>query len=202
MIRQAVHRLANSPSAFDSLRWILEGAYRGHRTVITDELSSGSERILDIGCGTGHFARCFNPDCYFGIDLSPVYIAAASRKRPEYNFVVANACQLPIDDNQVRTAIISGVLHHLSDDEASLVLAETARVLAIDGRLVVWEDIPSIAWWNAVGHVIHHLDLGRFIRERDHYRSLLERHFCVRSERLMRSGFMDYVVFSCSPRTE
>ena len=201
MIRQVVQCLADWPSVFDLLRWILEGAYHGHKSVIRNELASRSRQVLDIGCGTGFYAQFFRPDAYIGVDLSPVYIAAARRKHPQYNFLVANACQLPFDANQFSTAMISGVLHHLPDDEAERALAEAARVLSTDGQLVVWEDIPSIAWWNAVGPLIHHLDLGRCIRHRDRYRSLVERHFTIRSERLMRSGFMDYVVFACSPRT-
>lgn len=200
MIRRIVQRLADWPAVFDLLRWILEGAYHGHRSVIKTELSSGLRRVLDIGCGTGLHAQFFRPDAYIGVDLSPVYISAARRKRPMYDFLVANACQLPFPVDQFSTAMISGVLHHLPDDQAERALAEAARVLSSDGILVVWEDIPSIAWWNAVGHMVHHLDLGPYIRHRHAYRCLLEHQFFIRSERLMRSGFMDYVVFACTPR--
>ena len=200
MIRRIVQRLADWPAVFDLLRWILEGSYHGHRSVIRMELSSGLGRVLDIGCGTGLHAQFFSPNAYIGVDLSPVYISAARRKRPMYDFLAANACQLPFRADQFSTAMISGVLHHLPDDQAERALAEAARVLSSDGILVVWEDIPSVACWNVVGHVVHHLDLGPYIRHRDGYRCLLEHHFTIRSERLMRSGFMDYVVFACTPR--
>ena len=200
MIRRFVRRLADCPSIFDLLRWILEGGYRGHKSVIQQELTPVGQRILDIGCGTGFYSRFFDAAVYVGVDISPIYISAAQQKYPANQFIVGDGTALPFADSEFETAMISGVLHHLSDDEAQHVLAEASRILSAEGKLVVWEDIPAPAWWNVIGHVIHRLDLGQYIRKPSAYRTLLEHHFIIRSERTMRSGFMDYVIFACSPR--
>ena len=200
MIRKLVQRLAAWPAAFNVIRWILEGGYHGHKSVINRELSLIRGLLIDIGCGTGFYARFFSAASYFGFDISPVYIAAAIQKHPSHRFMVASGLALPVADQSFGAAMISGVLHHLSNDDAEAVLSETARVLSPDGQLVVWEDVPATAPWNIVGHVIHRFDLGRHIRYAAEYRSLIEQKFVIRSERQMRSGFMDYVVFACTPR--
>ena len=199
MISRFVELLAAWPTAFDVIRWILEGGYHGHKSVINRELSTIRGLLLDIGCGTGFYARFFDAASYVGIDISSAYIAAANRKHPSHKFLIASGFALPVTDHSFGTAMISGVLHHLSNDDATTVLSEAARVLSPDGQLVVWEDIPSTSRWNIVGHIIHHFDLGRHIRRPAEYRSLIEQKFVIRSERQMRSGFMNYVVFACTP---
>lgn len=200
-----VRWLASIPSVFDGLRWILEGGYRGHESVFRIELSNAvvsetSQRVLDIGCGTGLHAPRFKADCYRGVDLSDRYVQAARRKYPAHQFDVGDARKLVFGDDSFQTILISGLLHHLNDEDALAVLREASRVLKPGGSIVIWEDIPTTSLWNPVGSVIHRLDQGDWIRTPDQYRQLIEPSFCIESERTFRSGFMDYVVFLTRPR--
>jgi ubiquinone/menaquinone biosynthesis C-methylase UbiE len=196
-----VQRLAKWPFVFDILRWILEGGYAGHKTVIEREMWGRQGAILDIGCGTGIFSRYFPEADYLGVDLSPIYIDAAIRKSSGHQFLVADARQLPLAARSFAMAMISGVLHHLSDDDTRQVLGEASRILSADGHLIVWEDIPTVSRRNFIGHWVHRFDPGQHIRRPQEYRALLNCDFQVQSERLMHSGFMDYVVFVCTPHT-
>ena len=200
MLRRLVSWLSTIPSAFDGLRWVLEGGYHGYATVLQNELSPLPSTILDVGCGTGALAGFFPAKSYLGIDCSPTYVCAAGKKHSQHRFAVADATQLPLSDRSFDGVVISGVLHHLSNETARKVLEEVARVLRPGGRFVVWEDIPTRRAWNLVGHLIHALDVGEFIRPPQEYRGLLEQRFVVETERLMRSGAMDYVVFSCAAK--
>jgi SAM-dependent methyltransferase len=199
MLRQMIETLAARPRVFDALRWTLEGGYAGHHRVIAESLASPPGPVLDIGCGTGVFAGRFRRDEYLGIDISPTYIAAAQRKFPRHRFAVMDARRLDIPDASQSRGFISGILHHLSDDDVAAVLQEMARVVRPDGRIVIWEDIPTQSLLNVVGRTIHALDLGDRIREPAGYRALIAPHLAIRSERLMRSGCMDYAVFECTP---
>ncbi len=194
-----VRKLAGLPSVFDGLRWILEGGYRGHRAVIRKHLSDAG-RILDLGCGTGIYASCFAPESYLGADLSPEYVAAARRKFPGYRFEVQDACSTTYADGQFDACMISGVLHHLDDELASRMLGEGARITKRTGKVVIWEDVPARHRWNLIGHVIHRLDLGAYIRSPDDYRRLIEPSITVEISEPMRSGAMDYQVFVGRPR--
>ncbi|MCA9038190.1 MAG: class I SAM-dependent methyltransferase [Planctomycetaceae bacterium] len=209
-IKSIVSWLAGRPALFDSLRWVLEGGFVQHRQIIKSHLSSTGRdvawKVLDIGCGTGLYAAHFPANQYVGIDISPVYTNAARSKFPEHRFETGDARQLTFKGDDFDAAFISGVIHHLTDDDAVAVLKEAIRVIKPSGRLVVWEDIPA-PWWNIVGHVAHRLDLGACIRAADGYRKLIEHALSDDSERpatqpslhvyTVRSGFMDYAVFVC-----
>jgi len=188
-----VRSLAGVPRLFDALRWMLEGGYRGHHGVIDRHLTSVG-RVLDLGCGTGIYASFFPPDSYVGADLNPAYIAAAAAKFPGHRFVVQDGTRTSFEDSEFDACMISGVLHHLDESQATQLLEEAARVVRPGGRVVVWEDIPA-SWWNALGHVIHRLDLGNHIRSPEGYRELLKPRFTIIESERMRSGAMDYQVF-------
>lgn len=196
LVSRLITKLAAVPAIFDVLRWILEGGYRGHRRIITHELLPVDGRILDIGCGTGIYARDFPPERYTGIDLSATYTAACLKKYPNHTFLTMDAQRLTFDDATFSAAFISGVLHHLTDEDGVAVIREAVRVIRPGGLLVVWEDVPA-PWWNPVGHVIHALDMGRHIRRTEGYMALLKRAVNVEKTSRMRSGFMDYAVFVC-----
>lgn len=202
MIRTLIRRLSEIPSVFDALRWILEGGFFGHRSIFDKELAQQGGLVLDLGCGTGQWSTRFACDRYIGIDVVPEYLIAAKVKHPQHEFVLADGRLLPLSDRSVSQIMISGVLHHLSDEAAHDVLLECSRVLRHDGRLIIWEDVPVSVWRNPIGHLAHCLDNGSFIREADEYADLLRRCFEVHSSRKLRSGFMNYVAFDCRLATK
>lgn len=188
------------PALFDALRWVLEWGYTGHAAVIRKELVPVRGKVLDCGCGTGIFASHFLASDYTGVDLSEAYIRTACSKFKNHRFEIMNAENLRFADSYFDLCFISGVFHHLDPQTSERVLAEIARVLKQGGRFVVWEDIPSPQPWNFVGHFVHALDKGRYIRKPEEYRRLLDGRFGIEGEYLMRSGFMDYAVFKCVNR--
>ncbi len=194
-----IRRLAGVPRLFDALRWTLEGGYRGHHHVVQNNLVDAGH-VLDLGCGTGIYAHFFPPDRYLGVDISPEYIAAARSKFPRHQFQVHDATAVPLPSQSFDACMVSGVLHHLDDRDADHLLAEAARVVRPDGKIVIWEDIPA-PWWNVVGHVIHRLDLGNHIRTPSDYQRVIERRLEVFHASAMRSGAMDYQVFLARPRS-
>ncbi len=198
MMRTLVRLLAQSPVAFDGLRWILEGGYANHRKLIHSSIGQLTVQVLDIGCGTGIYATCFSADKYTGVDISPAYVDRCKRRCPKHTFQVMDATQLDFGDATFGAAMISGVLHHLDDDLALRVCREVQRVLTPGGKLLVCEDIPTTNRWNLIGSTIHRLDLGEHIRAPEGYRDILTRSFTVNSTELLRSGVMDYVAFRCT----
>ena len=194
-----VRHLAGIPRLFDALRWTLEGGYAGHHRLIRDHLTNVG-RIIDLGCGTGIYARFFTPETYVGIDINPEYIAAARVKFPQHPFHVQDALSSPFSAGEFDAGMISGVLHHLNDDDADRALREIARLVRPGGRVVIWEDIPARRRWNLIGHLIHRLDLGAHIRTPAEYQALISRHLDIAEAWPMRSGAMDYQVFVGRPR--
>lgn len=202
LLRRGVQWLSQVPWAFNSLRWILEGGYRRHRRLLASHFHRPPARVLDCGCGTGIYSPCFSPQSYIGIDISPTYIAHARAHHPNYHFEVMDATGLAFADNSFEAVIVCGVVHHLDEATTHRVLAELARVLQPDGRLLLWEDVPTRGKLNLLGHLVHRLDVGCHIRSGDEYAQLLEPHFKIESSEFLRSGFMDYIAFKARKPVE
>lgn len=106
---------------------------------------AGGERVLDVGCGTGSLtftlARSGDLAAITGIDFSPIFIEAATRRNtdPRITFRQADACALPFEDGGFDRALAQLVLHFVPD--ASKAVAEMRRVVRPGGVVaaVVWD---------------------------------------------------------------
>lgn len=197
MLKGLMARLAHITVVFDALRWVLEAGYAGEHCVIRASGLLACGRVLDLGCGTGIFAPLFAPDQYTGVDVNPRYIARARRRCPQHTFLLGDGVRVPLDTASCDGCMISGVLHHLSDDAALGLLREAARVVRPGGVLVVWEDVQEVAWWNVLGRALHALDAGAFIRAGRAYEELVAQVWRIERTARMRSGLMEYHVMHC-----
>jgi len=106
-----------------------------------------TSQVLDVGCGPGNTA-CLIAEQYGsqvqGIDISEVMIAKATeraRRRgllDKVEFRVADAFQLPFEDEQFDAVIVESVLTPLPGDKRPA-LAEMMRVVRPGGRIGVNE---------------------------------------------------------------
>ncbi|MFA5794775.1 MAG: class I SAM-dependent methyltransferase [Candidatus Brocadiia bacterium] len=99
------------------------------------------KKVLDVGSGNGyvlsHYAKAGAE--VFGIDLSQTAIDLC-RKRFEIaglkgNFQVANAENMPFDDETFDCVCSMGVLHHTPDTKQAI--SEVYRVMKKNGRLIL-----------------------------------------------------------------
>ena len=95
-------------------------------------------------------------------------------------------------DARFNQILIFGLLHHLPDTGVRGVLSECRRLLAPGGRVLVIEDIPAVSRLNLVGHLIHRVENGEFIRPVEDYRRLYAEAGRVERELVMQSGICDY----------
>ncbi|MDE6735479.1 MAG: class I SAM-dependent methyltransferase [Desulfovibrio sp.] len=93
------------------------------------------QAILDVGCGTGTLTAelALRAGRVIGIDASPEMIVAARRSFPQLEFLVADALELPFE-NQFDVVFSNAVFHWLPDHDR--LLKNIRRALTPGGRLV------------------------------------------------------------------
>jgi len=99
-------------------------------------------RILDVGCGTGHLLRVLAQRCpraraFSGLDAAPAMVQVAGRLSSDARIEVreGSAERLPYADAAFDLVVSTTSFDHWHDQAAGL--AECARVLGHDGRLVL-----------------------------------------------------------------
>jgi len=129
--------------------------------------------ILDVGCGTGDALRYLGRfDRYLGIDTDPVAIEAAQKRwggdsRVRFECRVVHVAD--VVEMEPTGVVLSGVLHHLTNEEAIGVL----RMVCGSPRLarIVTNDIVFIPGM-LFNNVLAMLDRGRYCRTPDAYAGL------------------------------
>ena len=129
-----------------------------------------------MGCGTGDALRYLAGfEGYLGIDTDPVAIGAATARyamRPGVRFATKMLDQADLDAFQPTGVVLSGVLHHLSDDEAIglfKLIAAAPKLARIATSDIVF--VPGKHFNNLLAR----LDRGRYCREPDAYQALARR---------------------------
>lgn len=101
---------------------------------------------LDVGCGTGHFARAAFPGPFDrGCDVSSRAVDSARRTGAYRDVDLADASALPYPAGSFRTVVSNCVLEHVRDIDGAL--REIARVLQPGGRLYFSVPSPRFNDW-------------------------------------------------------
>lgn len=108
-------------------------------------------RILDVATGTGRglkqLAQAHPRQRYYGVDLSPYYLAEARRTLrgvEDLSLMAENAEQLPFPDGYFDVVVSVYLFHELPRDARRNVMRELHRVLKPGGLLVI-EDSAQLS---------------------------------------------------------
>ncbi|GAA5226959.1 class I SAM-dependent methyltransferase [Paeniglutamicibacter antarcticus] len=98
-----------------------------------------SGRIIDAGCGPGHWTDFLHKRGadISGIDLVPEFIESARFRFPDVSFQVSTLRSLDAADGSLNGVLAWYSLIHLPPAELPPVLTELARVLSPEGDLLV-----------------------------------------------------------------
>jgi len=125
------------------------------RGLLARHLGPAPQRILDVGCGTGHLAGELLGAGHrvTAVDRLPEALAAASANDREIGMLRADAGRLPLRTGAFDAVTMIDVLEHVDDAAA---LTELRRVVRPGGLLVL--TVPAVPWlWShrddAAGHL-------------------------------------------------
>src|SRR5260370_29891619 len=123
---------------------------------LVDEHLAGTTRVLDVGCGEGQVARRISKlgAEVVGIDPTAAQVAVAKERGGGALYARAGAEAMPLRDASFDAAVSCLVFEHLDPFEPAI--AETARVLALGGRFVLFLNHPLLQAPGS-GWVIDHI---------------------------------------------
>lgn len=129
---------------------------------------TGTEAVLDAGCGTGALAFALSPNVAEVVALDPRvdYLEAGRAAAPEsVRFVEGDVTELPFGYANFDLACCHRVLHHVRRPE--LAVSELARVTRPGGRLFIVDQLGSI-------DPLRSMEMDRFehLRDSTHQRLL------------------------------
>lgn len=155
--------LLESPAVFHTLNRVLGLLNDVNFRCLQKALSpQADDWILDVGCGTGRYARRWR--CrYVGVDSNERYLAFA-RRQFGGRFLRGDGAQLAIRDGRVDAAFCVGVLHHLDDAAVGRMVREMLRVCRIGGTVVLLEPLAPEAGDGLLRRGLARLERGEFFR--------------------------------------
>ena len=166
------------------------------RRVINNELTvKKTEKLLDLGCGTGMLASLFPPSSYYGIDTDEKLIAFAKETYPLYKFAVMSGAGLQFKQNTFDKVLIVGVIHHLDAKTNKKTCEGLKKIVKKGGVIVAIEAIPPIHKQNLIGKYLRAHDEGHHIVTMDAYKKALSPFFTIEKAYQQAGGLFDYGVF-------
>jgi ubiquinone/menaquinone biosynthesis C-methylase UbiE len=107
-----------------------------------------TDRVLDVGCGTGQFAVAIAPLVAHatGADLTPAMLDKARAQQAKagvvnVDWLQADSTDLPVADGAFDIVTSRSMLHHAADPAATL--AEMRRACTPGGRIAVLDLTPA-----------------------------------------------------------
>jgi ubiquinone/menaquinone biosynthesis C-methylase UbiE len=164
--------------------------------------------VLDVCCGTGDQAFYYAKvsDCVFGIDLDPVMIDFANKKKQKQNstacFKVADASNLPFNDNYFDIVSICLALHEKNEELRNKIISEMKRVAKKGGEIMIVDYtvpmpdnftawfIRTIEWFAGKEHFNY---FNEYLKKGGLKELLKQNNLSVQSSKLIANGTMELI---------
>jgi len=166
-------RILGVPWVYDRLRPLVVGGFDLSRIYAWIEAGK-DDIILDVGCGTGHAMKHLDAFRGFhGFDTDERALLRFRQKYPQSNVHLHARVVTAPDIERLRPnkVLLMGLLHHLSDAQAGLLLRSLRNANTIS-RVITWDTVYVRGKYSS--NLLAWLDRGRYTRQDAAYVQLME----------------------------
>jgi SAM-dependent methyltransferase len=189
------YRILSKAGVYELVQAVF-GARRGRRALAQKIAARPGDRVLDIGAGPAAILEHLPKVDYVSYEPNSLYVKEAIRRygaRGEFHSgyfdAAAAASQQPFD-----IVLIIAVLHHLSDEQVTELLALVASVLKPGGRLITLDNC-LIPRQSPIARVLVSLDRGRHVRSPEGYIALARSRFRGVAGEIVHRRFPPYTLW-------
>lgn len=167
------YRILRLTTVYDSFQRIIGSKEKSQWYISQYIRPFNGARILDIGAGTGSVAKHLGDVFYLGIEPNLIYVADFNNRNQSVTrcLVAGTTYTVPVEDNAFDIVIISGVLHHVPDEESKSILGYAHKALKLGGRVVLVDPVLHEGQ-GTLSRFFVLRDRGKHIRGAGAYRSL------------------------------
>jgi len=159
---------------------------------INDQMS-----VLEVGCGTGEFAR-MTRGRYLGIDMNNQYINYAKKlygNDPLKQFLREDLTKTKLPKSEFDVVLLIDFTHHVSDEDLNHIFKEL-NTLNFE-HIVIYDPVKQSSN-NLWGRMLIFLDRGKYIRSEENQNKLIANHFKVKKiKKLHLMGVECICVLAC-----
>lgn len=177
-IKEKITSILSLPRAY-SLFASLSGSHQGLTRFVKEYIKPRQEdKLLDIGCGPANIITYLPDVDYTGFDISESYIESAKNKYGDKGKFFCTKIKPDVieEENQYDIAIASGVIHHLTDEEALDLFALAQKVLKPGSRLITLDGCYTEKQ-SFITKFILSQDRGNYVRVEKEYKKLASTYF-------------------------
>jgi len=141
--KKELFNIAKIPWVYDLIQYMVGSriVYR-HLAAQTAGYTGGS--VLDLGGGTGLYRKIWDPSCdYICLDIDQEKIDRFTKKHPDCKALVADATDIPLEDNSIDVILCIAVSHHLTETSFAKLISESHRVLKRNGSFLFLDAVED-----------------------------------------------------------
>lgn len=177
-ITHGLRAILGHPLVYSTFQTLM-GAKRG-RTLLSTEFIRAQQgiNVLDIGCGPAEILDYLPAVNYWGFDISESYIQQATVRygtKGKFNCKILTQDDLQ-DLPRFDLVLAIGLLHHLDEEAATVLLNIAHNALKVGGRLVTVDPCFEEGQ-NPLARYLILKDRGQNVRTRDNYAKLISNVF-------------------------
>ena len=108
---------------------------------IDDFLQKCNKKILDLGCGMGHYSKYMKSKGFevVGIDFSKEMLRIARDNNPDIEFIESDICNLPEKlDKDFDGVLLAYVIQHLSKEETKECMKKLKEYIMPNANLLIF----------------------------------------------------------------